>query len=410
MMLNRRYRRISHGLEVRASAAIMALIFLLAACGKKAEQQQVKPAVPVTVGIVTQKSVPLQILVIGTVEPSATVAVKAQIGGTLTRIHFTEGQDVKKGDLLFTIDPRPYEAALKQADAILARDRTQYENARAEERRYEELVKKGYVAQTQYEQVRTNAAALEAVVQSSGAQVENARLQLAYCTIRSPFSGRTGGLSVYEGNLIKANADTAMVTINQIQPVNVSFAVPERTLPEIRKYMAGGALKVEALLSKNDANPLQGNLAFIDNAVDAATGTIRLKGSFVNSDRKLWPGQFVNVVLTLATQKNAVVVPTQSVQTGQKGQFVFVVKADSTVEVRPVVASRVFGEETVIESGLTASEKVVTDGQLRLAPGAKVEVKDGQGTEQQGSGVKGPGAKNAGKEKTDDGQVKDGVK
>jgi len=258
--------------------------------------------------------------------------------------------------------------------------------------------------------VRTNAAALEAVVQSSGAQVENARLQLAYCTIRSPFSGRTGGLSVYEGNLIKANADTAMVTINQIQPVNVSFAVPERTLPEIRKYMAGGVLKVEALLSKNDANPLQGNLAFIDNAVDAATGTIRLKGSFVNSDRKLWPGQFVNVVLTLATQKNAVVVPTQSVQTGQKGQFVFVVKADSTVEVRPVVASRVFGEETVIESGLTASEKVVTDGQLRLAPGAKVEVKDGQGTEQQGSGVKGPGAKNAGKEKTDDGQVKDGVK
>ena len=409
-MLNRRYRRISHGLEVRASAAIMALIFLLAACGKKAEQQQVKPAVPVTVGIVTQKSVPLQILVIGTVEPSATVAVKAQIGGTLTRIHFTEGQDVKKGDLLFTIDPRPYEAALKQADAILARDRTQYENARAEERRYEELVKKGYVAQTQYEQVRTNAAALEAVVQSSGAQVENARLQLAYCTIRSPFSGRTGGLSVYEGNLIKANADTAMVTINQIQPVNVSFAVPERTLPEIRKYMAGGALKVEALLSKNDANPLQGNLAFIDNAVDAATGTIRLKGSFVNSDRKLWPGQFVNVVLTLATQKNAVVVPTQSVQTGQKGQFVFVVKADSTVEVRPVVASRVFGEESVIESGLTASEKVVTDGELRLAPGAKVEVKDGQGTEQQGSGVKGPGAKNAGKEKTDDGQVKDGVK
>jgi len=317
---------------------------------------------------------------------------------------------VKKGDLLFTIDPRPYEAALKQADAILARDRTQYENARAEERRYEELVKKGYVSQTQYEQVRTNAAALEAVVQSSGAQVENARLQLAYCTIRSPFSGRTGGLSVYEGNLIKANADTAMVTINQIQPVNVSFAVPERTLPEIRKYMAGGALKVEALLSKNDTNPLQGNLAFIDNAVDAATGTIRLKGSFVNSDRKLWPGQFVNVVLTLATQKNAVVVPTQSVQTGQKGQFVFVVKADSTVEVRPVVASRVFGEETVIESGLTASEKVVTDGQLRLAPGAKVEVKDGQGTEQQGSGVKGPGAKNAGKEKTDDGQVKDGVK
>jgi len=376
-MRNTRYRRSSHGLEVRASAAIILVIFLLAACGKKAEQKLAGiPPAPVTVGVVTQKAVPLQILVIGTVEPSSTVAVKAQIGGTLTRTHFTEGQDVKKGDLLFTIDPRPYEAALKQAEAIAARDRAQYENARAEERRYSELVKKGYVSQTQYEQVRTNAVALEALVQSSGAQVENARLQLAYCTIRSPFAGRTGSLSVYEGNLIKANADTAMVTINQIQPVNVSFAVPEKTFPEIKKYMAGGALKVEALVSKNDTNPMQGKLAFIDNAVDTATGTIRLKGSFLNSDRKLWPGQFVNVVLTLATQKNAVVVPTQAVQTGQKGQFVFVIKADSTVEVRPVVASRVFGEETVIESGLTPSEKVVTDGQLRLAPGAKVEIKE----------------------------------
>ena len=391
------------------TAVAFTALVMTASCKKK-EQPQVKTAVPVTVGVVIQKAVPLQITVIGTVEPSSTIAVKAQIGGTLTRIHFTEGQDVKKGDLLFTIDPRPYEAALKQAEAISARDRAQYENARAEEQRYAELVKKGYVSQTQYEQVRTNAAALEAVVQSSGAQVENARLQLAYCTIRSPFSGRTGSLSVYEGNLVKANADTAMVTINQIQPVNVSFAVPENTLPEIKKYMAEGALKVQAMLSKNDTNPLQGTLAFIDNAVDTATGTIKLKGSFANSDRKLWPGQFVNVALTLAIQKNALAVPTQAVQTGQNGQFVFVVKEDSTVEARPVVATRVFGGETVIESGLAVSEKVVTDGQLRLSPGAKVEVKDEQGEEQQGSGVKGPGAKSAGKEKTDEGQVKDGVK
>jgi multidrug efflux system membrane fusion protein len=391
------------------TAVALTALVMTASCKKK-EQPQVKTAVPVTVGVVIQKAVPLQITVIGTVEPSSTIAVKAQIGGTLTRIHFTEGQDVKKGDLLFTIDPRPYEAALKQAEAISARDRAQYENARAEEQRYAELVKKGYVSQTQYEQVRTNAAALEAVVQSSGAQVENARLQLAYCTIRSPFSGRTGSLSVYEGNLVKANADTAMVTINQIQPVNVSFAVPENTLPEIKKYMAEGALKVQALLSKNDTNPLQGTLAFVDNAVDTATGTIKLKGSFANSDRKLWPGQFVNVALTLAIQKNALAVPTQAVQTGQNGQFVFVVKEDSTVEARPVVATRVFGGETVIESGLAVSEKVVTDGQLRLSPGAKVEVKDEQGEEQQGSGVKGPGAKSAGKEKTDEGQVKDGVK
>ncbi|MBI5076146.1 MAG: efflux RND transporter periplasmic adaptor subunit [Nitrospirae bacterium] len=344
------------------------------ACKQK-EQQTAKPAVPVMIGIAAQKAVPLQINAIGNVEASSTVAVKAQVGGTLIKVHFTEGQDVKKGELLFTIDPRPYEAALKQAEAIFARDRAQFENARAEERRYAELVKKGYVSETQYEQVRTNAVALEAVVQSSKAQVENAHLQLAYCTIRSPFSGRTGSLSVYEGNLIKASADSPMVTINQIQPVNVSFAVPEKTLPEIKKYMTGGALKVEVLLSKDDRTPLQGSLTFIDNAVDTATGMIRLKGSFANNDRKLWPGQFVNLLLTLMTQSNAVVVPTQAVQTGQKGPFVFVVKEDATAEARSIVVSRTFGDESVIESGLKPGEKVVTDGQLRLSPGAKVEVK-----------------------------------
>lgn len=380
-------------------AAVFTLIFSAAACRKKEQKPATAPPVPVSIGTVTQKDVPLQIMVIGTVEPSSTVAVKAQIGGTLTRVHFTEGQDVKKGDLLFTIDPRPYEAALRQADANFARDRAQFEHARAEEMRYRELVKKGYVSQTEYDQARTNALALDAVAQASKAMVENAHLQLAYCTIRSPFTGRTGSLSVYEGNLIKANADTAMVTINQIQPINVSFAVPEKNLSEIKKYMAGGTLKVEALLSKDDKNPLQGRLAFIDNAVDTATGTIRLKGSFLNSDRKLWPGEFVNVALILATQKDAVLVPTSAVQTGQNGQFVFVVKEDSTVDVRPVVASRTFGEETVIEKGLMPSEKVVTDGQLRLAPGAKVEVKQGLGVRDQG--LKSEGQKDIDKVKTE---------
>lgn len=368
-------------LDVRIYAAALLLTVLPAACGKKAEQQMTKPPVPVTVGIAVQKAVPLQVGAIGNVEASSTVGVKAQTGGVLTKIHFTEGQDVKKGDLLFTIDPRPYEAALRQAEAIYARDRAQYENARAEERRYEELVKKGYVSQTQYEQIKTNAAAFEAVAQASKAQVENAQLQLAYCTIRSPFTGRTGSLAAYEGNLIKANADSAMVTINQIEPVNVSFAVPEKTLPEIKRYMAGGNLIVQAFLTKGDMNPVQGRLTFIENAVDTATATIKLKGSFVNSDKKLWPGQFVNVLLTLMTQNNAVVIPNQAVQTGQKGSFVFIVKEDATVEARPVVVSRTFGEESVIESGLKPGEKVVTDGQLRLAPGAKVDVK----TEQQGA-------------------------
>ena len=369
-----------HSLRRLSSAVLLAAVFMCilmtVSCRNKEQKQAGMPLVPVTVAVVTQKAVPLQIGVIGNVEPSSTVAVKAQVGGTLTKVHFTEGQDVKKGELLFTIDPRPYEAALKQVEAIFARDRAQHENARAEERRYAELVKKGYVSENQYEQVRTNAVALEAVAQASRAQVENAHLQLGYCTIRSPFSGRTGSLVVYEGNLIKANADTSMVTINQIQPVNVSFAVPENTLPEIKKYMAGGVLKTEALLSKDDKNSVQGRLTFIENTVDTATGTIKLKGSFANSDRKLWPGQFVNVLLTLTTQSNAVVVPTQAVQTGQKGPFVFIVREDATVDARPVVVSRTFGEESVIESGLESGEKVVTDGQLRLTPGAKVEIKD----------------------------------
>jgi multidrug efflux system membrane fusion protein len=282
---------------------------------------------------------------------------------------------VRKGDLLFTIDQRPYEAALRQAEANLARTQAQFENARAEERRYEELVKKGYVSQNQYEQVRTNAATLEATVIADKALLENARLNLGYCTIRSPFSGRTGSLMVHEGNLIKANADTPMVTINQIQPVNVSFAVPEKTLPEIKKYMAPAALRVDAYPSKEDNKPEQGSLTFIENVVDTATGTIKLKAAFDNRERRLWPGQFVNVVVTLTTRNNAIVVPSQALQSGQQGQFVFIVKEDSTAEVRPVVVSMTSGEESVIESGLNVGEKVVIDGQLRLMPGAKVEIR-----------------------------------
>ncbi len=359
--------------------AFCALAFLVPACGRKADQSMKKPPVPVTVGTVTRKAMPVQIAVIGNVEPSSTVAVKAQIGGTLTKIHFTEGQDVRRGDLLFTIDPRPYEAALRQARANLARTTAQFDNAWAEERRYAELVNKGYVSQTQYDQVRTNAVALEATVFADKAMVENAKLNLDYCTIRSPFSGRTGSLVVYEGNLIKANADTPMVTINQIQPVNVSFAVPEDNLSQIKSYMTGGALKVEAFPSKGDRNPATGHLSFIDNVVDTSTGTIKLKGSFDNRDKRLWPGQFVHVVLTLTVQDNAVVVPTHAVQTGQQGPFVFIVKDDLTAEVRPVVVSRTSGVESVIQKGLMPGDKVVTDGQIRLTPGARVEIKDGQG-------------------------------
>jgi multidrug efflux system membrane fusion protein len=318
----------------------------------------------------------VQIRAIGNVEAYSTVAVKSQIGGVLTRVHFREGEYVNKGALLFTIDPRPYEAALRQAEANLAKNTAQLENSRKEVRRYAELVKKGYVAQEQYDQISTNAASFEAIVNADLAVVENARLQLKYCYIYSPITGRTGNLIADEGNLIKASADTAMVVINQVQPIYVTFSVPEQNLQEIKSYMAEGKLRVEAFLSKEDVNPEQGVLTFIDNAVDLATGTIELKGTFANKGKRLWPGQFVIAVLTLTSQPDAIIVPSQSIQTGQKGQYVFVIKNDLTVEDRPVIVGRTINSETVIDKGLQSGERVVTDGQLRLVPGAKVEIKN----------------------------------
>jgi multidrug efflux system membrane fusion protein len=354
--------------------SIVVTVFFLA-CSKKTGPPP-KPPVPVTAGTVIQKTVPVQVRAIGNVEAYSTVAVKSQIGGVLTRVHFREGEYVNKGALLFTIDPRPYEAALKQAEANLAKDNAQLENANAQVRRYEELVKKGYVAQEQYDQIRTNAAAFEATVNADKAIVENARLQLKYCFIYSPITGRTGSLIANQGNLIKANADTSMVVINQIQPIYVTFSVPEQNLLEIKRYMAEGNLKIEAFLSKEDMKPEQGELAFIDNTVDMATGTIKLKGTFANREKRLWPGQFVSAVLTLTSQPDAIIVPSQSIQTGQKGQYVFVIKNDLTVEDRPVIVGRTLNSETVIDKGLQSGERVVTDGQLRLVPGAKVEVKN----------------------------------
>ena len=354
------------------------LICILSACSSKTPPPR-KPPVPVTAGTAAQKTVPVQISAIGNVEAFSTVSVKSQIGGVLTRVHFREGQDVNKGDLLFTIDPRPYEAALKQAEANLSKDNAQLANSRKEVQRYAELVKKGYVAQEQYDQISTNAASFEAIVNADMAVVENARLQLKYCYIYSPISGRTGNLMANEGNLIKANADTAIVVINQVQPIYVTFSVPEQSLSEIKRYMSEGNLRVEAILSKEDEKPEQGVLTFIDNAVDLATGTIKLKGTFANKGKRLWPGQFVNAVLTLTSQPDAIIVPSQAIQSGQEGQYVFVIKDDLTVENRSVTAGRTLNNETVIEKGLQAGEKIVTDGQLRLVPGAKIQVKEKPG-------------------------------
>jgi membrane fusion protein, multidrug efflux system len=362
----------------RAVALFISFLLLtnfISACSAKPQPPQ-KPPVPVTAGTVVQKTVPVQIRAVGNVEAYSTVSVKSQIGGVLTRVHFREGQDVNRGALLFTIDPRPYEAALKQAEANLTKDIAQLENAREEVRRYAELVIKGYVARQQYDQIRTNAAAFEATVNADKAVVENAQLQLKYCYIYSPLTGRTGALAANEGNLIKANADNAMVVINQIQPIYVTFSVPEQYLPEIKKYMSGGKIRIQAFITKVEDHPEEGSLTFVDNSVDPATGTIKLKATFVNKAMRLWPGQFVDAVATLTTQPNTIVAPSSAIQTGQNGQYVFIIKDDLTVESRPVIAGRTLDSETVIDKGLQAGEKVVTDGQLRLVPGAKIQIKE----------------------------------
>jgi len=356
---------------------IFVLLHLAVFSSGCSNEKQGKPAsapIPVIVGAATQKTVPVQLRAIGNVQAYSTVTVKSKVGGELVSVHFTEGQDVKKGALLFTIDPRPYEAALKQTEANLERDLARARNAQEDARRYEFLIQKGVVARQQYEKFRTDADAFEATVLADRAAVENAKIQLGYCSIHSPIDGRTGSLIVQQGNIIKAE-DINLVVINQIIPIDVAFSIPEQFLSEIKKYMATGKLQVEALIPMNEARPERGVITFIDNAVDSSTGTIRLKGTFGNREKDLWPGQFVNVVLTLTTEPNAIVIPSQAVQTGQEGQYVFVVKQDLTVESRPVVAGRTVNNETVIQKGLQVNEKVVTDGQLRLYPGAKVEIK-----------------------------------
>ena len=337
---------------------------------------RLREAVPVNVVTAAHKSMPVQILAVGNVEPFATVSIKSQVTGVLTKAHFKEGQDVKQGQLLFTIDPRPFEAAVKQAEANLARDNAQLRNLREQVRRYAELVEKQYVSREQYDQIRTNADAMESVVDANKAAVENAKVQLSYCYIYSPMSGRVGTLLVNEGNLVRVNDGTPLVVINQVTPINVTFAVPEQYLAALRRHMAGGQLKASASFPSDEGRPEQGRLEFVDNAVDRATGTIRLKAVFANNERRLWPGQFINVALTLETQSDAVVVPSEAVQVGQEGQHVFVVKPDKRVEVRPVTIGRTAEGEAVIAQGLAAGEQVVREGQFLLGPESRIEIKD----------------------------------
>lgn len=375
--------RRTHSLLARRLAAGLTLclglpggLFLTACSGTKAAGPAAPgtPVVPVLAATVEEKDVPVQVQAIGSVESYSTVAVKTQITGELTGVFFREGQEVKKGELIFTLDKRPFEAVLKQAQSTLAKDQAQAEMARVQARRYAVLMKDGVVAKEQYDQMQSSADALDAAVEADQAAVENARVQLIYCSIDSPINGRVGSLLIHQGNMIKAN-DVPLVNINQIQPIRVAFTVPEQYLAEIKRFAANGKLSVQVSIP-NDSKPATGKLSFIDNTVDPTTGTIKLKGEFANTDRRLWPGQFVDVVLTLHTQPNAIVVPSQAVNTGQQGQYVFVIKPDMTVETRPVAVNRTTKGQSVIDKGLGPGERVVTDGQLRLVPGSRVQIKE----------------------------------
>jgi multidrug efflux system membrane fusion protein len=349
--------------------------FMLAACSGNADNSHIPTSAPVTVSIALKKDVPVILKAIGTVEPHNTVSVRARVAGEITKIAFKEGQDVSRGDLLFNIDPRAYQAALEGALADLDRDNARLKSAKEDVRRYAELVKKDYVTSQAYDQTIANADALKATVAADRAAVQSSRVNLDYCTVRAPITGRTGNLLVKLGNVIKAE-DQPVVIINQIMPINVSFSVPEEYLADVRRYAADGTLDVEAAFPDKKEPNFKGELSFINNAVDGTTGTILLKATFPNPDKALWPGQFVNVTLRLVANRSAVVVPSQAVQRGQQGEYVFVVKDDMSVESRTIQLGQRFGGETVVRKGLKAGERVVTDGQLRLFPGAKVALKN----------------------------------
>src|SRR6266571_7895658 len=374
--------------------------------------------VPVEMGVVSQKDVPVQLKAIGNVEPLSTIAVRSQVEGTLQRVGFVPGQEVKKGDVLFVIDPRPLQSALSQAEAnllkamaavrqgndIVARDQATAANDKVIANRDANLLEAGVIPREQYDNdvanlqsdeatVRADQSAvanLQAAQKAEQAAVENARVQLSYTTIRAPIAGKTGNLAVTAGNLVQPNATTSMVTITQSAPIYVTFSVPERDLMRIRQSSGASGLTAEVEIPGDEANHVFGKLSLVDNTVDMATGTVRLKATFQNDDRRLYPGQFVNVVLTLGIQNQAIVVPSQAVQIGQDKSFVYVVKADMTVETRTVKTGTTIENMTVIDDGLKPGEQVVTDGQLRLVPGAKVQTR-GQGGGQGRQGGQGEG-------------------
>ena len=368
----------SSSLARRAGLAALAAV-AVAAC-KNGNARNPRPTVPVTVATVTTRSVPYEISAIGNVTPIQTVSVRAQVSGTLQRVAFQEGQEVTAGQLLFQIDARPFQAALDQAMANLAKDRAQLVNARAEVARYQQLLQNDLATQEQFDQFKANAEAAAASVSADSAALQTARLNLEYATIRAPIAGRTGSLLLREGNLVPANGPTPLVVINQIRPIAVSFSVPQKYLDDIERYHARHPLAIEIRPGDDTTITLAGRLTFINNQVDTATGTIQLKATFENAQRRLWPGEFVAPVrLVLDVERDVLTIPSQAVMTGQNGTYVYVVNADRTARTQNVTVGRAVDDYVVIGQGLAAGQMVVTDGQLRLVPGARVDVKPGGG-------------------------------
>jgi len=341
----------------------------------EAAQSKGRSAVPVTAVTAELGAAAIEERAIGTVQPFATVQIKSRIDGAIAKVHFREGDMVRAGDTLFTIDPRSLEAQLRQAEANLARDDAQLANAKVEVRRLEATTPSGITPRKALDQARATAAALEATVKASQAAVDVARVQLSYTSIQAPLSGRTGELRADEGNLVKTADAAALVTINQLRPINVVFSMPERLLPEIRARHHKSPLKIGLIDNRGVRHPEQGELTFIDNAIDQNTGTIQLKGTFANDRDFLWPGQFVQVLLRLNLREDAIILPAQAIQTGQQGRYVYVVRPDDTAELRAVKVGPQVETGVLIESGLQPGERVVTDGHVRIVPDAKLQVR-----------------------------------
>jgi membrane fusion protein, multidrug efflux system len=365
---------------VRALIVVVIGVIGIGGCTDKGIPSGAMPPVPVLAAKAVKRDVPNQLHEIGTVEAFEAIAIKARVGGNLQVVNFKEGDFVTKGQLLFAIDPRPFAAALAQAEANRVRDQASANQARTKEQRLAFLLKEGVGSRQQYDEEYATAASMEATVAADRAAIDSARLNLQYAEIRSPVDGRTGKLQAHPGDLIKADADTPIVTVAQVQPIYVDFSIPEKELGQVRRSMENGTLEVDATIPGDPQQAEHGVLSFVDNSVDKTTGTIALKGIFQNENRRLWPGQFVNTTLTLAVIPHAVLVPSQAIQTGQEGPFVYVVGRDMKVAARPVVAGAVFETETIIEHGVEAGETVVTDGQLRLMPGAVVRLKNELGS------------------------------